>query len=83
MYGWPIAKEGRLDVIAANNRSSTILDMVVDSPSTSLYTPSTVDAPNAVVGKGSDGVTFDGKLFIYELIEFVSFIILMSWNFSW
>lgn len=34
VYGWPIAKEGRLDIIAASNRSSLILDLQVDSPST-------------------------------------------------
>jgi len=34
VYGWPIAKEGRLDIVAASNRSSLILDLAVDSPST-------------------------------------------------
>lgn len=34
VYGWPIFKEGRIDVIAANNRSSAVLDLIVDSPST-------------------------------------------------
>ena len=34
VYGWPIAKDGRIDVITASNRSSQILDIAVDSPST-------------------------------------------------
>jgi WD40 repeat protein len=44
VYGWPVAKEGRLDVIAASNRSSTILDVIVDSPSTSFYSSTQKDA---------------------------------------
>lgn len=55
VYGWPVAKEGRLDVIAANNRSSTILDMVVESPSTSFYT----HAANTS-GKGGGDGGFEG-----------------------
>lgn len=32
VYGWPLSKVGRIDVIVANARSSAILDIVVDCP---------------------------------------------------
>jgi hypothetical protein len=34
VYGWPIHKEGKIEVISANNRSSAILDLAVDCSST-------------------------------------------------
>eukprot|EP01038_Epipyxis_sp_PR26KG_P006221 gene6221-8573_t len=34
VYGWPVSKDGRLDVVAASARSSQIIDMIVDSSST-------------------------------------------------
>ena len=39
VYGWPIAKDGRMDIIAASNRSSLIFDLTVDSPSTVFKLP--------------------------------------------
>ena len=67
VYGWPVAKEGRLDVIAANNRSSTILDLVVDSPTTSFYTPPVVASNASGTGKSSESM-FNGnwRLFDHE-----------------
>jgi hypothetical protein len=32
--GWPVSREGRIDIVAANNRSSAILALSVDCPST-------------------------------------------------
>jgi len=43
VYGWPISREGRLDVISATNRSSGIIEMIVDSPST-VFKPMTKDS---------------------------------------
>mmetsp|Transcript_15032 Transcript_15032/g.16277 ORF Transcript_15032/g.16277 Transcript_15032/m.16277 type:complete len:1892 (-) Transcript_15032:105-5780(-) len=34
VYGWPIAKDGKIEVISANNRSSAILDIAVDCEAT-------------------------------------------------
>jgi hypothetical protein len=34
VYGWPINKDGKIEVIAANNRSSAILDIAIDCSST-------------------------------------------------
>lgn len=32
VYGWPISRENRIDIISANNRSSAILGLAVDCP---------------------------------------------------
>ncbi|RYG67046.1 hypothetical protein EON64_08325 [archaeon] len=39
VYGWPVAQDGRMEVVSANNRSSAILDLVADCNSTVFYTP--------------------------------------------
>jgi WD40 repeat protein len=43
VYGWPIAHSGRVDIISASNRSSLILDIEVDSPST-VFQPAPKEA---------------------------------------
>lgn len=48
IYGWPVSKENRIDVISANNRSSAILGITVDCPN--LMFPKT-----QVVGEDEDG----------------------------
>jgi WD40 repeat protein len=34
VYGWPVTKDARIDVVAANNRTSSILGMAIDCGST-------------------------------------------------
>jgi hypothetical protein len=46
VYGWPLSKVGRIDVIVANARSSTILDIVVDCPN--LVFPKEIEAEEVV-----------------------------------
>ena len=43
VYGWPIAHSGRVDIISASNRSSLILDLEVDCPST-VFQPAPRDS---------------------------------------
>jgi hypothetical protein len=55
VYGWPIAHAGRMDVIAASNRSSQILDIEVDSPSTVFQA-----APREVEEEGGENTSTVG-----------------------
>eukprot|EP01039_Chlorochromonas_danica_P002482 gene2482-2720_t len=57
VYGWPVSREGRMEVVAANTRSSAILDMVADCPST-VFLASTKDQDDDVstVGNPSGNV---------------------------
>jgi WD40 repeat protein len=65
VYGWPIAHAGRMDVIAASNRSSQILDLEVDSPSTVFQV-----APREAEGEEGETTTAVGftgdKLGLFE-----------------
>lgn len=51
IYGWPVANEGRLDILS-NSRGSAVLDMIVDSNYTSFPKTDHVD-------EDGDGVTLD------------------------
>ena len=55
VYGWPIAKDGRMDIIAASNRSSLIFDLTVDSPSTVFKLPDRDDDDDEDNGNGNGG----------------------------
>jgi WD40 repeat protein len=57
IYGWPIAKDGRIDVIAASNRSSAVLDLEVDSPSTVFPVAPKEYDDDVVVGNSGGAVT--------------------------
>jgi len=51
IYGWPVAQEGRLDILS-NSRGSAVLDMIVDSTNTSF-------PKNDHVDEDGEGVTLD------------------------
>lgn len=51
VYGWPVAQEGRLDILS-NSRGSAVIDMIVDSGSTSF-------PKNDHVDEEGEGITLD------------------------
>lgn len=56
VYGWPVSREGRMEVVSANNRSSAMLDIVADSmPTVFQVTSKDSDDDNAtaVVATGA------------------------------
>lgn len=62
VYGWPIAHAGRMDVIVASNRSSQILDIEVDSPST-IFQSAPRETDDESGGEATTtAVGFTGKL---------------------
>lgn len=61
VYGWPIAHSGRVDVIAASNRSSLILDLEVDCTSTVFQPAPKESEEDANGGESTTGGAFAGK----------------------
>ena len=67
VYGWPIAKPGRMDIIAASNRSSpsTIIGMEIDAPST-VFKPAAREGDDdgssvGNAGGGGSTIGFGGR----------------------
>ena len=60
VYGWPIAQSGRMDIISANNRSSQILDIDVDSGST-VFQPAPRESDDEGTAGDNNSVGFTGN----------------------
>lgn len=57
VYGWPVSREARIDVVSANNRASAILGLAIDCPN--LLFPKLRTGPS----EGSDDRPADGGSF--------------------
>ena len=53
VYSWPIAKEGRIDIISANNRASTVYGLEIDCPNLMFRKSKKKDGPVSGSGKSN------------------------------